>query len=304
MKKIKKIRRKTLFILLLILLVIPVGITFSKYVKNFVNYYVMKSNNFYFNSDKLGDDNINYEINNWSGMSVFTIQFQLNNHKNNILTSDSDITYDVDYTCSGNVTCSLSSDNGIIYKAEKTDDLTLTVNPLRVFNTGEKVNVTITASATSPYKKTLSASFVITVGKQGISYEISDNSGQAYFDFIITNALEEYSVREAFGSYSVNDTLSIDTYKSLSDTNKSKCASSIVTLSFDPSIVVLDVTSSIFDIATTSTTNIDGVDYISSLTFKVDAVSSNQVRFYKKNVSNNYTYPYVTSTPIITFSAN
>lgn len=304
MKRVKNNKIKFLIICLAIILVIPVGITFSKYVKNFLNYYILKSNNFFFNSDKLSEDNINYEINNWSGMSVITIQFQLNNHKNNILTSSSDIVYDVNYTCSDDVICNISNTNGTIFKNEKTDDLTLTVNPQRVFNEAENVEVNIVASAKSPYKKTLSASFIISVGKQGIDYEIVDTRGQSYFDLIITNALEEYTIKESFSTYSINDTISVDTYKSLSDVDKAKCASALITLSFDPRIVILDATNGILNSATINTTAVDDVDYISDITFKIDAVSSNQIRFYKKNVSMDYTYPYVTSSSIVTFTTN
>ena len=56
--------------------------------------------------------------------------------------------------------------------------------------------------------------------------------------------------------------------------------------------------------ATYSVTQYDGVDYISSITFPMDVLTSEDIRFYKRNKSNNYTYPIVTQTPIITFSAS
>ena len=56
-------------------------------------------------------------------------------------------------------------------------------------------------------------------------------------------------------------------------------------------------------IRTTKTTMSDNFEYINSVTFASDALSSTSVRFYKLNTANNYTYPYITDTPIVTFSS-
>lgn len=108
--------RKVILLIMLIIALFPVGITFSKYVYDKVKYYILEANSFYFNSDKLEDEGITYNINNWGGIETFNIQFELNNHKNNILTSDSDITYGVSVTCDQDVQCSMSTAEGIIYK--------------------------------------------------------------------------------------------------------------------------------------------------------------------------------------------
>lgn len=296
-------RTKIILILLLITVLIPVGITFSKYVYNFIENYLIKTNNFYFNSDKLGSPNINYGVNNWSGSGNFTIQFELNNHKNNLLVSDSDIVYDVTFTCSSDVICSIDNSSGVIYKTEMTDNFVLTVTPQRIFNAGESIEVDIKATSKSPYVKTLGAHFTITVGKQGVSYEIKDQINQPYFDFSITNARDEYIVREAFDRYSANEIISADTYKKLSDANKEKCYSTLITLSFDPHEVVIDTTSNILNHATYTTQRVGGVDYVSSITFDVEAMSSNVLRFYKIDVTNDYTYPYQNNESIVTFDA-
>ena len=299
----KKLLKKPILLIFILLLLIPIGITFSKYIKKFVDYYILKSNNFFFSSDKLEEGGISYDINNWGGVGQFSIQFQLNNHKNNILTSDSDITYNVTATCSEDTTCILSQDSGVIYTSEKTHNLTLTVNPERTFDTDETITVTVTASSTSPYEKTLSATFNITVGRKGIDYEIVDTAGNTYLDFVITNALDQYTVDEAFDSYAVNDIISTDTYKALGNENKSKCHSASITLSFDPSKVLIDVTNNILNTATTTTT-IDGISYINSITFNIDATSSNDIRFYKTDTTKDYTYPYGTEDQIINFTLN
>lgn len=292
-----------IIIMLLIIAIIPVGITFSKYIHDFIGNYLIKTNNFYFNSDKLGSPAINYNVNNWSGVGNFTIQFQLNNHKNNLLVSNSDITYNITLNCPVDVSCSIDNSSGTIYTTEMTDNFVVTVTPLRVFNADESISVSISASSLLPYVKTLSANFTITVGRQGIDYEIVDNANQPYMNLTITNVRNQYVVDEAFGDYSAGDIISIDTYKGLSSANKEKCYSARITLTFDPSEVIIDTTSDFLKKSTYTTRNVGGVDYISSITFDVEAMSSNILRFYKLDVTENYTYPFVNNNSVITFSA-
>ena len=49
-----------------------------------------------------------------------------------------------------------------------------------------------------------------------------------------------------------------------------------------------------------TTTNIDGFDYINSITFKMEPESSEVVKFYKADTTKNYTYPINNNTSIIT----
>ena len=296
-------RRRLIIILIIIVLVLPIGYTFSRYVTQIIKNYIMEANNFFFNSDKLVDGGTTYGINNWGGVGNIEIQFQLNNHKNNILTSDADIIYSLTTSCDSSVICNLSASSGVIQRAEKTDNLTLTVVPRRAFNDGESITASVSATSSSPYVKTLSATFTVTVGKRGISYEITDSASSPYLIFKITNAQDTYKVITAFNGHSVGDLLTTEEYLALSPTDKEKCASALVTLTFDPSDVILDTTSDIMKNATYTTTQYNNIDYISTITFKVDVMTSMDIRFYKWDRSQNYTYPITTSTPIITFSA-
>ena len=263
----------------------------------------MEANNFFFNSDKLVAGGANYGINNWGGVGNIEIQFQLNNHKNNILTSDADITYTVTTSCDNSVICNLSANSGTIQRAEKTDNLTLTVVPTRAFNDGESITASVSATSSSPYVKTLSATFVVTVGKRGISYEITDSVSSPYLIFKITNAQDTYKVITAFGNHNIGDLITTTEYLALSAADKNNCASALVTLSFDPSDVILDTTSDIMKNATYTTSTYNGINYISTITFKVDVMTSMDIRFYKWDRSQNYTYPITNPTPVITFSA-
>ena len=199
----------------------------------------------FYNRDKLiGLDlsNIDDEINDGHALDdEYTIQVNANT---------ADVTYSID------------SNSGILTTDELTDNFSLTIIPGRVFTADESLSVTITASSSSPYVKTLSATFIMTVGKQGITYVIDDDIGQPYLNFTITNARDNYIVAEAFEGHIPNtDTgmITPEEYMTLSDSNKSKCYSARVTLTFDPSVVVIDTTSSLFnsnDINSNINTNI------------------------------------------------
>ena len=91
--------------------------------------------------------------------------------------------------------------------------------------------------------------------------------------------------------------------ESITETDKKNFSSANITLSFDPNIVILDTTTNITQNSEKQYTTVDGISYISSITFGMDAVSSMAIRFYKKDTSKNYTYPIITTTPIINFSA-
>ncbi len=297
-------RRKLIIILIITILLLPVGITFSKYVTENIKNYIMEANHFFFNSDKLASGGITYGINNWGGTGNIEIQFELNNHKNNILTSDTDIVYSLTLNCDSGVICSLNSNSGTIQVAEKTDDFTLTITPTRPFNDNESVSATVTATSSSPYVKTLSATFIVTVGRRGIDYEITDSVTSPYLIFTVTNSLDTYKVITAFGNHAVNDLLTTNEYLSLSSEDKAKCASVVITLSFDPSVIILDTTSDIMNSSTYQTTLYNGVNYISQITFPMDVMMSKEIRFYKRDSSQNWTYPIVNNTSVVTFSAS
>lgn len=302
-------KKKKLIIMILIIcmIVIPFSFTLGRYVTENIKDYIMETNHFFFNSDKLKSGGITYEVNNWGGADVFEIQFELNNHKNNILTSEGDIEYSLSLDYDENDTiCSLSSTSGTIYEDEKTDNFTLTVTPRRVFDDEESVYVTVNAVSSSPYVKTLSATYIITVGKRGISYQITDSVNSPYLMFSITNAIDTYVVRTAFSGHAVGSIVTSAEYVALSDSDKAKCASQVITLSWNPQDVVIDTTSNIVtSSSSTFTTSVyNGISYINSITFPVDILSSTEVRFYKRDVTKNYTYPFVYPSSIVTFNAS
>lgn len=294
--KNKKIIIFSIFFLILICFIPTIG----KYVgKNSKNYY-LNSKNFYFNGDKLEENGIVYQAENWSGVDSYSVTFNMNSYKNNTEFSKTDISYDISYTCSSNVICTINKTSSVIYSSLHTDSFTVTVTPRISLNDGDKAWINVTATSTSPYTKTLTGTFNIVVGRMGLSYEIIDNENSPFFEVSITNTLNYYVVREAFDSYSIGDRIDINRYVSLSDTNKAKCASSLVTLGFNPSIVLLDMTTTAYLNATNTTqTAINNFSYINGLTFKIDALSSYRVRFYKVDSRQNYTFPFENHTSIV-----
>ena len=304
-KKTRKIKKKYIIILTIVLIALSITLSNGRFIYNGLRNYYLSTKSFYFNSDKMSDNESYYQLDNWSGVEPVTISFNMDSKKNNLVASPDNITYDIDYECSSNVTCVASKETGLIMNGNHTDSFTITMTPNITLYEGDFIELEVSASATSPYTKTISGRFKINVGEIGLSYEILDEPGRAYLDFNITNTLDYYKVLTPFGTHNQNDKIEISEYLALSSENKKKCTSAVITLTFDPRVLRLDMTSEAFLQAYNTSTSImsDGYDYINSVTFGIEALSSNAVRFYKLNTTNDYTYPFVTNTPVVTFSA-
>lgn len=300
----RKYKIKQICILLVLLIAsITIVSTFGRYVVNSINNFYLRTKEFYFYSDKLTDTSAYYQIDKWTGVDPYTITVNMDSRLNNLKAATYDIGYNVTYRCSDNATCQFSKTSGTILATTNTDFFNCIITPNVGLNVGDKVWVEITASSTAQYKKTLKATFVLKVGRENLAYEITDEASKKYMDLNITNTLSYYTVQQAFDTYNVGDKIDVDRYVLLTQENKDKCYSSIITLTFDPNIVLLDMTNENYLNATNvTTTTIDGTNYINGLTFKVEPISSAVVRFYKRDVSQNYTYPIVNSTSIINVS--
>ena len=299
-KKFWSYRHVALFIIFI--LFAGFGIfTFAKFVSVKFHNYFLDSKHFYFTSNRLTDNNALYRVNNWSGVGSFTISFDLLSEKNSYIYTDYDIPYSASVTCPNDVICQLDKTTGIIYSSgsSHSDTVTVSVSPQRAYAENEILTVHIVATSSSPYIKNLSADFQYAVGKQGVTYEIEDISNQPYMMLKVTNAISFCTVVTAFGNYRVGDTIDNNIYRTLNVNDKSKCVSQVIALSFSPSILLLDTTSNIVDESTYTTTMINGVSYINSLTFDIAPVSTVAIKFYKVNPSLNYTYPIVNNTSVV-----
>lgn len=301
-----KLTNKTslkIFVFVILICTLPLIFSLARYITSVIRDYYLESQNFYFNSNRLKRDNPMYQINNWTGIGEFTIEVSMNSRKNDLLFSNFDITYEIEYKCPQDTLCEISKNSGVIFSATNDDSFTIVVTPTRPFNDGESVTVPVKAISTSPYKATISAEFQMLVGKRGVSYSISDVPGRPYMIVSITNAMTSYRVVQPFLAYNIGDEIDISTYNGLSDTNKARCVSAYVTLNFNPNIVVLDTTLSLLRESTITNQLIGGVSYVNQIKFPMNAASSKEVRFYKLDNTKDYTYPYVNPSSIITFTA-
>ena len=266
--------------------------TLGRYVGNEIRNYYLSSKNFYFNSDKLEPNGIVYQIENWSGVDSYDVIYNLNSYKNNTVFSETDINYEITYKCSNNVTCVISKTEGVIDVSKHTDSFTVTVTPIKSLNDGEKATIEVEVKSTSPYKKTLKGKFNVVVGKMGLSYEILDEANSTYYEVAVTNTLDYYTARKAFRDYQVGEKIDMKTYETFTEEEKSYCASSIVTINFDPNNSLLDMTSTAYlNALSTNEVVIDNFSYINSLSFKVEPLSSYKVKFYKVDSTRDYSYP-------------
>src|SRR5574344_704732 len=196
MKKIKHL--KLIIIIILLAILIPQIPTFGRFVIQKYNDFYLNSKHFYFMSNRLKDTTPLYEVNNWSGVGSFDITFSLDSSKNNYLYTDYDISYNISYSCDSSVNCTADKTSGIIYSTTHQDNVTIRVTPTTSFKENDSTTIHIEATSTDPYVKTISANFKYIVGKEGISYETKDKTGQAYLLFTITNAITYCNVTESF----------------------------------------------------------------------------------------------------------
>lgn len=303
MKKRKLNKKKIYLILGIILFVITIGLTYGRYAYNGLKEFYLASKNFYFYSDKLTSNRAIYQIDNWSGVDSYQLTINLNNSKNNLVHANTDINYEISYICSSNALCSVSKTSDTLYEASITDYFTALITPNEALKNNDEVWMEVTVKSTYPYKKTLSARFILKVGIPGISYAIDDVEGRPYFNLSVTNTTDYYLVKEAFGIYEIDQRIDYNTYLGLSDEDKSKCALPLITLTFDPTVVILDMTNTAYlNAESYTTTEINGYSYVNSISFRIALESSEAVKFYKASTNMDYTYPIVNETSIINFA--
>ena len=302
----KIISIKAIIIIFAIIAILSVIITvFARYVSNSLNNFFLESREFYFYSDKLTSDGAEYQINNWSGVEDYNITINLNSIKNNLKKTNYDIGYKVSYTATDNVICQLSKNEGIISAQNNSDYFNLSITPNTRLENGDTVTINIVAESTAEYKKELSATFTLVVGQENVTYQIEDETDNTYLELNITNTQSYYLVREEFDNYNIGDRRDISEYINLSDENKNKCYSAEVTLLFDPNEIVIDNTDKNYLNATEEDyITLDGYTFLDTITVEVDALSSKNIRFYKKDKTKDYTYPVINEDSVITVNIN
>lgn len=176
------------------------------------NFY-FQTKKFYFNSGKLKEKTATYSLDNWSGAGEYTININMNSIKNNLLKAETDISYNITYQCPSTVTCQITKTSGVIYGSVNNDSFNIVVTPNTTFHDGDTILIYVSATSTSPYEKTISARFILKVGKIGLSYEITDEEKSPYLEFRITNTIDYYLVEEAFDNYNIGDRIEYEGVK-------------------------------------------------------------------------------------------
>lgn len=302
MNIIRENKQISIIILISLFIFLAISITFGRYIYNAVHDFILETKGFYFNSSVLKKNNKTYNINNWDGVNSYEFTIDLNNKKTNDIYTTADISYEAYVSCENTVTCKLSKQTGIIYENAHTDSYIITVTPKKAFQAGETVRINTSVISKSPYTKTISATYILGVQKPKFSYYIEDSTNAKFLTLNLTNSIGYYKVQTPFLNYNVGDEISIDTYNNLTLENKKKCFSAIVTLTFDPRKVLLDMTNDTYlDKLPTNyqETYINGYRYVKKYSFKIDASSNTKIIFYKETLSNNYTYPIVNNSSII-----
>ena len=281
-------------------------VNYGRYVKDIIDNYITRTQRFYFNSDKLTPDGKEFEINYWPGVDPYPINIQVNSMDNNLRVAPIDINYEITCTPTSGLRCELSQTSGTIDDSGE-DSFVVTAIPTAIFEDGDEVSLTVTATASEPFEKELSATFVFVVGDYGLSYRIEDEADSPYLEAIISNTVDYYKVIEAFGEnneYYVGREISSSLYDTLTPEQQAKCASALITLSFDPAEVRLDMTNYYYQNRKSRVIQqLDGFDYVKEFTFAVKPQTSVAIKFYKLQRSNDYTFPLGSNPEVVHFSA-
>ena len=305
MEFIRQHKKISIVVLSCLVVFLLVSVTFGKYIYNIVDSYILETKGMYFNSSVLGVNTKEYVIYNWDGVNDYPLSVDLNNKKNSLKKTNSDIEYEINVTCSEGVNCTASKSGDIFYKNADADSFEIIADPINAFVAGEKIDIFIEVVSSYPYKKVLSAKYTLYVETSNFSYNIEDAPKNNFMVLNLTNSVTFYEVETAFGSYRVGDFVSLDDYALLSDADKAKCYSAIVTVNFNPSDLQLDMTANSYlkRIANSQkVVAVSGHNYVYEFRFKVPATSSEKIIFYKSNYALDYTYPKNNNTSAVNVS--
>ena len=280
-KKLNKVKVGITIFLLILVISITV---FGRYIYNNVREAYFTAKQFFFTSDLLTLDNQTYTYENWGGIDVYEINVDLYSYANTLLRLDYDLNYQIScesldpdkITCGINSADGPTSLNGIIYAKQDSQPLNVSkvkiyVTPLTTINKGETVTVSIKASTQEPYQKEISCEVSLKVQEvTENTYEIEDVANRNYAVLKLVNA------QDTALQY---------------------------TLTFDPRELRIDVNDEVYlDSIDGETISINGGTYVKKIVFNMDKESAKNIKFYKVDMSQDYTYPSGNTSPAINVS--
>ena len=280
MEKSKKINKLKVGIIVFLVILVFSIVVFGRYIYNTALEAYFSARQFYFSSDILTLSGASHTYDNWGGVGEYEIVFNLNSYNNELSKLDYDLNYTV--TCeslsTSKISCSIegtegqTTANGTIYATTNTSTVTVLVNPLTQKDEGETVKLKVTARTEEPYQKEISCTYSLYIKlPEGNTYSIEDVAGRDYAILKLVN-------RSVSGIPAI--------------------------LEFDPNILRLDLNDEIYadsdKLISVETTTISGKQYINTIVFEMEKESAKNVKFYKVDKSQNYTYPGVGATSTIT----
>lgn len=266
----KKINKKKITIVISILILLIITSVFGRYIYNNLRDMYLVSQRFNFTSNLLDTNTSTYRYSNWSGIDTYEIPIELYSYENELSLFEYEgqgLTYTL--TCKiddeSKATCHIDSEtgeansSGYIPNETNIKKTSIYIVPTAQLNVGDKIKITVEAQTLIPYKKNIAAEFYIEVSEQNISYTIEDKPNSIYAVLRILNA---------------------------------KSTQNKITLDFNPEDVMIDVSDDAYvkKLSSKSTT-ISGIQYVNSITFNMNPEEIREIKFYKKNISNDYTYP-------------
>lgn len=284
MKEHTKINKvKVAITIFIIVLLISISV-FGRYIYNNTREAYFTSKKFYFTSNLLTLDNQKYTYEDWGGIDVYETSVDLYSYANKFLRLDYDLNYEIscESLSPSKIKCTLNdvdgptSTTGVIYA--KTDGrennasrIGIYITPLTQINKGEIVTFALKASTKEPYQKEISCEISLKVKQQTTnSYKIEDVPNRNYAILQIVNAQNT----------ALQYTLTFDPRVLRIDTNDEACINKI----------------------SGSTTTISGTQYLNKIVFNMDGESAKNIKFYKVDMTKDYTYPSGDTTPAIDIS--
>ena len=274
-KKLNKFKIILVIIIVMFILSVPV---FGRYIYTLVREAYFSAKQFYFTSDVLTASGANYTYTDWGGLDDYEIVFNLYSYNNELAKLDYDLEYTV--TCESlstdKITCLIddgasgrTSVDGTIYATTNESQIKILVTPKTTLNSGEEVKLKVTAKTEEPYQKEISCTYSLKI------------------------------TQDTSNTFKIEDVANRD-YAVLKLVNKYETATPVI-LEFDPSELRLDLNDEIYrDNNGVETTTISGETYINKIEFTLEAEASKNVKFYKVDKSQNYSYTGVAGTSEIT----
>ena len=178
-----KLLKKYKLIIFAIVFIVFFGTALAKYVSKKENESLYEAGNFYFCSNEL---NNNEQIPTYTlKTGIDYIEFTINNNEDNLRFSENEINYKVIIT-------DLDGNEVKDKNEKKLDEITSKLEKNKIDSKTHKFEnlkdgmYKVTATSTKPYKKEISAIFIITNSNKQIDYQVVDTENSPILKLIIT----------------------------------------------------------------------------------------------------------------------